>query len=56
MEYRYLGKSGLQVSALSLGAWVTYGGQVGEDVAYDCMKAAVDLIFCHRPDPEPDYR
>lgn len=40
MEYRYLGSSGLQVSALSLGAWVTYGSQVGEDVAYDCMAAA----------------
>ena len=33
MEYRYLGKSGLKVSALSLGAWVTYGGQVGEEIA-----------------------
>lgn len=43
MEYRYLGKSGLKVSALSLGAWVTYGGQVGEEVAYACMKAAHDF-------------
>jgi voltage-dependent potassium channel beta subunit len=42
MEYRYLGKSGLQVSALSLGAWVTYGGQVGDEVAYECMNAAYD--------------
>jgi voltage-dependent potassium channel beta subunit len=42
MEYRYLGSSGLQVSALSLGAWVTYGGQVGEEVAYDCMQAAFE--------------
>jgi aryl-alcohol dehydrogenase-like predicted oxidoreductase len=42
MEYRFLGRSGLQVSALSLGAWVTYGGQVGEDIAYDCMKAAYE--------------
>lgn len=42
MEYRRLGSAGLQVSALSLGAWVTYGGQVGEQVAYDCMKAAYD--------------
>ena len=40
MEYRYLGKSGLQVSAISLGAWVTYGGQVGEDIAFQCMEAA----------------
>lgn len=42
MEYRYLGRSGLQVSALSLGAWVTYGGQVGEDLATDCMVAAYE--------------
>jgi len=42
MEYRRLGKSGLRVSALSLGAWVTYGGQVGEEVAYRCMTAAYD--------------
>ena len=42
MEYRYLGRSGLQVSALSLGGWVTYGGQVGDDVTHDCMLAAHD--------------
>ncbi len=42
MEYRFLGNSGLQVSALSLGAWVTYGEQVGEDIAYQCMTAAYD--------------
>jgi voltage-dependent potassium channel beta subunit len=42
MEYRYLGNSGLQLSALSLGAWVTYGGQVGEKIAYECMKYAYD--------------
>jgi voltage-dependent potassium channel beta subunit len=40
MEYRFLGRSGLKVSVLSLGAWVTYGYQVGEDVTYDCMNAA----------------
>lgn len=40
MEYRRLGKSGLKVSALSLGAWVTYGGQVGQDIAEQCMAAA----------------
>lgn len=28
MEYRYLGPSGLQVSAISLGGWLTYGGHV----------------------------
>lgn len=42
MEYRSLGHSGLKVSALSLGAWVTYGGQVGEQIAYECMTAAFD--------------
>lgn len=42
MEYRFLGRSGLQVSALSLGAWVTYGGQVGEDTAVECMTAAYE--------------
>jgi voltage-dependent potassium channel beta subunit len=42
MEYRRLGRSGLKVSALSLGAWVTYGSQVGEDVARECMTAAHD--------------
>jgi aryl-alcohol dehydrogenase-like predicted oxidoreductase len=42
MEYRHLGASGLKVSALSLGAWITYGGQVGEEIAYDCMTAAYE--------------
>ena len=42
MEYRHLGSSGLQVSALSFGAWVTFGTQVGEDTAHECMQAAFD--------------
>ena len=42
MEYRYLGSSGLQVSALSYGAWVTFGDQMDEDLAYECMSAARD--------------
>jgi len=42
MEYRRLGKSGLKVSALSLGAWVTMGLQIGEDVTSECMAAARD--------------
>ena len=42
MEYRHLGSSGLQISALSFGAWVTFGQQYGDDMAYDCMKAAYD--------------
>jgi voltage-dependent potassium channel beta subunit len=40
MQYRYLGRSGLQVSALSLGGWVTWGDQVGEDIAHDTMVEA----------------
>ena len=42
MNYRRLGKAGIKVSELSLGAWVTYGGQVGEDIALKCMSAAYD--------------
>ena len=42
MRYRRLGKSGLKVSELSYGAWVTVGGQIGEDPTYECMKAAYD--------------
>ena len=42
MEYRRLGRAGLKLSALSLGAWITYGGQVGEQVAQECMAAAYD--------------
>lgn len=42
MLYRHLGRSGLQVSALSLGSWVTYGNQVGVDAALECMSAARD--------------
>ncbi len=42
MNYRRLGRAGLKISELSLGAWVTYGGQVGEEVTEACMKAAYD--------------
>lgn len=42
MNYRRLGSSGLKLSELSLGAWVTYGGQVGEEVAVKCMSRAYD--------------
>ena len=40
MEYRRLGGSGLKVSALSFGAWVTFGEQVGDDAARDLMRTA----------------
>ena len=42
MEYRRLGKSGLKVSALSFGSWVTFSYQVGVDDAVDCLKTAYD--------------
>jgi voltage-dependent potassium channel beta subunit len=42
MEYRHLGASGLQVSALSFGAWVTFGNQMGDELALECMTAAYD--------------
>ena len=42
MNYRRLGRSGLKVSELSFGSWVTYGNQMGADVARECMAAAFD--------------
>ena len=42
MKYRYLGNSGLQVSELSYGAWVTFGDQMAEKKAEDCMHAAYE--------------
>jgi len=42
MEYRFLGDSGLKVSALSFGAWVTFGSQMNEEIAAECMHAAWD--------------
>ncbi len=42
MEYRFLGKSGLKVSALSFGAWVTFQDQLDVAKAHDCMAAAYD--------------
>ncbi|MFO8037790.1 MAG: aldo/keto reductase [Anaerolineales bacterium] len=42
MEYRFLGKSGLKVSALSYGSWVTFGTQIGVDEAYELMSIAYE--------------
>ncbi len=42
MEYRRLGNSGLQVSAISLGSWLTFGKQIGDTTAEDLMKYAYD--------------
>jgi voltage-dependent potassium channel beta subunit len=42
MQYRRLGRAGLQVSELSLGSWVTYANQVNVDAAVEMMAAACD--------------
>ena len=42
MEYRRLGKSGLQLSALSLGSWLTFGKMMDDGTAEQCMQFAYD--------------
>src|SRR3974377_1669557 len=42
MTYRRLGRSGLQVSILSFGSWVTFGDQLDVGLAADCLGAARD--------------
>jgi voltage-dependent potassium channel beta subunit len=42
MEYRRLGRSGLKVSVLSFGSWVTFGSQLDRDLALGCLEAAHD--------------
>jgi voltage-dependent potassium channel beta subunit len=42
MEYRHLGRSGIKVSELSLGSWVTFHNQVGIDSAVESMSAAYE--------------
>ncbi len=42
MHYRRLGRSGLKVSEISLGAWITFGGQLDEKDAADLIHAAYD--------------
>jgi len=42
MEYRHLGTSGLKVSALSYGSWVTFGDQINTRRAAECMQIAYD--------------
>lgn len=42
MEYRNLGKSGLQLSELSLGSWLTFGKQIENSIAKDLMQIAYD--------------
>ncbi|MEB3031314.1 aldo/keto reductase family protein [[Mycobacterium] nativiensis] len=42
MEFRYLGNSGLQISEITYGNWLTHGSQVENDVATECVHAALD--------------
>jgi len=42
MEYRRLGKSGLQVSELSFGSWITFGNQIKDNTSEKLMKMAYD--------------
>jgi aryl-alcohol dehydrogenase-like predicted oxidoreductase len=42
MDYRHLGKSGMLVSALAYGNWITHGSQIEEDAAVACVKASLD--------------
>jgi voltage-dependent potassium channel beta subunit len=42
MEYRRLGNTGVKVSALSFGSWVTFDAQLDTDLALECMQAAWD--------------
>src|SRR5687767_6576804 len=43
MQYRKLGRWGVQVSAVGLGSWLTYGGSVEADAARECIWRAYDL-------------
>ncbi|GAA3286520.1 aldo/keto reductase family protein [Nesterenkonia halobia] len=42
MEHRYLGHSGLKISEITYGNWITHGSQVENDVATQCVHAALD--------------
>jgi voltage-dependent potassium channel beta subunit len=42
MEYRRLGRSGIKVSVLSFGSWVTFGAQLDTGVARECLAAAAE--------------
>ena len=42
MESRFLGSSGMQVSEIAYGNWITHGSQVEEDAAVACVRAALD--------------
>src|SRR4051794_3982072 len=43
MEFRNLGRSGLKISEIAYGNWITHGSQVEEDAAIACVRAALDV-------------
>src|SRR5918998_2000853 len=43
MEFRHLGRSGLMISEIAYGNWITHGSQVEEDAAVACVRAALDV-------------
>jgi aryl-alcohol dehydrogenase-like predicted oxidoreductase len=43
MDYRYLGNSGLKISEITYGNWITHGSQVENDIAIQCVHAALDV-------------
>lgn len=43
MEYRHLGRSGLRVSEIAYGNWITHGSQIEEEAATACVRAALDV-------------
>ena len=43
MKYRKMGKYGIRLSEVSLGAWLTYGGTVEDGIATKCMHEALEL-------------
>lgn len=47
MLYRRCGRSGLMLPAISLGAWETFGGYRGEEIARECLFRAFDLGITH---------
>ncbi|KAI8384682.1 NADP-dependent oxidoreductase domain-containing protein [Radiomyces spectabilis] len=42
MKYHYLGSSGLKVSAIGLGSWITFAAQIDKDTAAECMRVAFE--------------
>ena len=47
MDFRYLGNSGLKISEITYGNWLTHGSQVENDAATACVHAALDAGITH---------